>query len=249
MDLQLKEKKALIFGSSAGIGYAIAESMVNEKAHIFLNSRNADRLAESVKKLSPKGVVGSVVADLTKAGEAKMATQEALAKMQGLDILVMNTGGPAKGAFSDISNEQWHLDFQNLWMSFVEAVKVVLPTMKKQQYGRIILITSLAAKEPLPNLTTSNGLRAGLAGLCKSLASEVAADGITVNLLLPGYTDTDRLKELNLSQEKIKQMIPAGRLGNPKELGDLACFLASPLAGYITGQSIAVDGGVLKGIG
>ena len=118
--------------------------------------------------------------------------------------------------------------------------------MKKNNYGRIILVTSLAAKEPLSGLTTSNGFRAGLAGLAKSIANEVAANGITLNLLLPGYTATDRLKELNLSDEKIRQLVPAGRLGEPGELADLACFLASPLAAYITGQSIAVDGGVLR---
>ena len=110
----------------------------------------------------------------------------------------------------------------------------------------IILITSLAAKEPLSGLTTSNGLRAGLAGLCKSLANEVAPFGITVNVLLPGYTNTDRLKDLKLTEDRVKQMVPAGRLGDPRELADLAAFLASPKAGYITGQSIAVDGGVIK---
>ena len=222
----------------------MAQSLLNEKAKVFLNSRSADRLELSVKELRAHG---GVLADLTQENEAQRATLEAIKKMNGLDILVMNTGGPNKGSFADITNEQWHLDFQNLWMSFIEAVKEVLPVMKSQKYGRILLITSLAAKEPLANLTTSNGLRAGLAGLCKSLANEVAADGITVNVLLPGYTATDRLKELSLSEEKIKQMVPAGRLGDPQELASLASFLASPLAGYITGQSIAVDGGVLRG--
>lgn len=244
MDFNLNGKKALVFGSSSGIGYAIAESLLNEKAAVTLNSRNEERLNKSIKELKAQA---GVVADLSKPNAAKTAVEEAIKKMQGLDILVMNTGGPNKGAFADISTEQWHLDFQSIWMSFVEAAKVALPHMKKQKYGRILLVTSLAAKEPLPNLTTSNGLRAGLAGLCKSLANEVAGDGITVNLLLPGYTNTDRLKALNLSDEKIKQMVPAGRLGDPKELADLATFLASPLAGYITGQSIAVDGGVLRG--
>ena len=188
-----------------------------------------------------------MVADLTKPTEAAKATREAIEKMNGLDILIINTGGPAKGAFADITTEQWLSDYQNLWLSFVDAVKEALPVMKKQKYGRILLVTSLAAKEPLPNLTTSNGLRSGLTGLCKSLANEVAIDGITINILLPGYTNTDRLKELKLSEDKIKQMVPAGRLGDPQELADMATFLASPKAGYITGQSIAIDGGVLRG--
>jgi 3-oxoacyl-[acyl-carrier protein] reductase len=109
------------------------------------------------------------------------------------------------------------------------------------------LITSLAAKEPLSGLTTSNGLRAGLAGLCKSVADEYAAFGITLNLLLPGYTNTDRIKELNLADEVIRQLVPAARLGKPEELAHLAVFLSSPLSGYTTGQSIAVDGGALRG--
>jgi 3-oxoacyl-[acyl-carrier protein] reductase len=175
MDLKLNDKKALVFGSSTGLGRAVAQSLLNEKAKVFLNSRSADRLELSVKELRAHG---GVLADLTQANEAQRATLEAIKKMNGLDILVMNTGGPNKGSFADITNEQWHLDFQNLWMSFIEAVKEVLPVMKSQKYGRILLITSLAAKEPLANLTTSNGLRAGLAGLCKSLANEVAADGI-----------------------------------------------------------------------
>lgn len=244
MDLNLAGKKAMVFGSSGGIGRAIAEVLIKEKATVYINSRDSARLEKAVHEL---GAEGGVVADLTRPHEGKQATNQAINKMDGLDILVINTGGPAKGSFENITDEQWHLDFQNLWMSFVEAAKEALPIMKKQKYGRIILVTSLAAKEPIAGLTTSNGLRAGLAGLCKSLANEVAADGITVNLLLPGYTNTDRLKDLKLSEEKIRQMVPAGRLGEPEELASLAAFLCSPLAGYITGQSIAVDGGVLRG--
>ncbi len=245
MNLQLENKKALVFGSSTGIGYAIAESLVEEKAIVCVNSRSEDRLQLTKSKLK---IQYGVVADLTKANDSKTAVINAMKQMNGLDILVMNTGGPNKGLFADITNEQWILDFQNLWLSFTDAVKESLPTMKKQNYGRIVLVTSLAAKEPISALTTSNGLRAGLTGLCKSLANEVAPYGITVNILLPGYTNTDRLKDLKLGEERIKQMVPAGRLGDPRELADLAAFLSSPKAGYITGQSIAVDGGVIKGL-
>lgn len=244
MDLKLHDKKALVFGSSGGIGYSIAEALLEEKTKVCINSRDQERLQKAKSSLQTEY---GVVADLTQTGQARQAVKTALEQMQGLDVLVMNTGGPSKGHFSDISNEQWLLDFQNLWLSFTDAVKEALPQMKKQNYGRILLVTSLAAKEPLSALTTSNGLRAGLAGLAKSLANEVAPDGITVNLLLPGYTNTDRLKDLKLSEEKVKQMVPAGRLGEPRELADLAAFLSSPRAGYITGQSIVVDGGVLRG--
>ncbi len=244
MNLQLENKKALVFGSSTGIGYAIAQSLIEEKAKVCVNSRDEIRLSTTKSKL--KTVFG-VAADLTQPNTAKKAVLEASKLMGGLDILVMNTGGPNKGTFVEITNEQWQLDFQNLWLSFTDAVKEVIPHMKKNSYGRIILVTSLAAKEPISALTTSNGLRAGLAGLCKSLANEMAPFGITVNVLLPGYTNTDRLKNLKLSEEQVKLMVPAGRLGDPRELADFATFLASPKASYVTGQSIAIDGGVLKG--
>jgi 3-oxoacyl-[acyl-carrier protein] reductase len=245
MNLQLENKKALVFGSSAGIGYSIAESLLEEKTKVCVNSRDESRLQTTKAQLKTEF---GVRADLTKPDQAKKAVAEAILLLGGLDILVMNTGGPNKGLFAEITNEQWLLDFQNLWLSFSDAVKEAMPTMKKQNFGRIVLVTSLAAKEPLSALTTSNGLRAGLAGLCKSLANEVASAGITVNVLLPGYTNTDRLKDLKFSEERVKQMVPAGRLGDPRELADLATFLSSPKAGYITGQSIAIDGGVLRGI-
>ena len=244
MDLKLRNKRALVMGSSAGIGRAIAESLIAEGARVVLCARNQDRLQNTVKET---GAIAGFACDLTHPNAAHSLVEKAAATLGGLDILVTNTGGPRKGDFAEISVAQWQEDFQSLWMSFVESVQVAVPLMKAGAYGRILLVTSLAAKEPLPSLTTSNGLRAGLAGLAKSLANEVAASGITVNVLLPGYTATDRLKDLKLSDERVKQMVPAGRLGEPSELADLACFLASPRAGYITGQSIAIDGGVLKG--
>lgn len=244
MDLQLKGKKALVMGSSTGLGRAVAEALIAEGAVVTLCSRSDDKLQATVKEIKAHA---GFACDLTQAGEAAKLVTKAYASMGGLDILVTNTGGPRKGSFAEVSIEQWHEDFQSLWMSVVESLNFILPKMQQQKFGRILMITSLAAKEPLPALTTSNGLRAGLAGLAKSIANEVAADGITLNLLLPGYTATDRLKDLKLSDEKVRQMVPAGRLGDPRELADLACFLASPRAGYITGQSIAVDGGVLRG--
>lgn len=250
MQLGLDGKKALVFGSTAGIGRAIVESLLKEKTQVVLNSRNPERVQVSVnecqKMFDTKNVFG-VPGDVGQKNEALRVVLESQKLMSGLDILVMNTGGPAKGSFEEISTEQWLFDYQNLWISFVDAVKASLPEMKKNKNGRILLVTSLAAKEPLKNLTTSNGLRAGLSGLCKSLANEVAIHGITVNVLLPGYTNTDRLKELKLSEDAVKGLVPMGRLGHPQELADLVTFLASDRAGYITGQCIAVDGGALRG--
>lgn len=243
MDLKLKGKRALVMGASTGIGRAIAESLIEEGATVAICSRNLDRLKQTADQIKCPHYFA---ADFSKPGEGKKAVETALQMMKGLDILVTNTGGPKKNVFLDVSREQWIEDFQSLWLSVTESLHVALPAMKSQNYGRILMVTSLAAKEPLPGLTTSNGLRAGLAGLAKSIANEYAAYGVTFNLLLPGYTNTDRLKELNLSDERVKQMVPAGRLGDPKELADLCTFLASPRAAYITGQSIAIDGGALK---
>jgi 3-oxoacyl-[acyl-carrier protein] reductase len=244
MDLNLKGKKALVMGSSTGIGKAIAQSLIKEGAEVYLCSRSKDKLISCQKEI---GAAGYEVCDLSKVNASRSLIEILLKKIGQIDILVTNTGGPDKADFLDVSDQQWNVDFQTLWMSPVESIKAVIPSMIENNYGRILMVTSIAAREPLPGLTTSNGLRAGLSGLAKSISNEYSKDGITVNLLLPGYTNTDRLKALNLSDEKVKSMVPAGRLGRPEELADMATFLASDKASYITGQSIAIDGGVLKG--
>lgn len=244
MDLKLNGKRALVFGASQGIGRAVAEVLSAEGVRTLICARNQDALAKTAKEIS---AAGFVTGDLTKQGEARRVALEAQRILGGVDIVVTNTGGPAKGHFAEISTEQWHLDFQNIWMSVVDSLNVLLPQMKENHYGRILMVTSIAGSEPLPALTTSNGLRAGLEGLCKSIANEYAPYGVTANVLRPGYTNTDRLKELKLSDEQVKKMVPAGRLGEPEELASLACFLASPRAGYITGQCMSIDGGVQRG--
>lgn len=244
MDLELGGKKALVMGSSTGIGKAIAKSLIAEGAEVYLCSRNEEKLQNTMVDIGAKGYE---VCDLSKPGATREMVENFINKNGRLDIIVTNTGGPQKGSFMEVTDEQWNVDFQSLWMSPVEAMKAALPSMQENHYGRILMVTSIAAKEPLPGLTTSNGLRAGLSGLAKSIANEYSQYGITLNLLLPGYTNTDRLKALNLADEKVKEMVPAGRLGDPEELADLATFLASKKGAYITGQSISIDGGVLKG--
>ena len=243
MDLKLNGKNALVFGSTGGIGLSIAKSLLAEGAKVFINGRTEEKCHIIAKEI---GATGYYVGDLSQENIAKKITEQFLTDNNSLDIIVTNTGGPKKGNFLEVTTEQWKEDYQSLWLSVIETLQVAIPVMAKNNYGRVLMITSLAAKEPLPGLTTSNGLRAGLEGLAKSCANEHSKDGITFNLILPGYTNTDRIKSLNLSEDKIKEMVPAGRLGEPEELASLATFLASPLAGYITGQSIAIDGGVLK---
>ncbi len=244
MNLQLNGKKALVLGSSTGLGRAVAESLIAEGVEVCIVSRSLENISKTAKEI---GATHFETADLSHKGETAKLVERVIAKMGQIDILVTNTGGPKKNNFLDVSVEQWQEDFQALWMSPIEAMKALLPSMKEQNFGRILMITSVAAKEPLIGLTTSNGFRAGLSGLAKTIVNEYAAFGITVNLLLPGYTNTDRLKALNLSEQKVKEMVPAGRLGYPHELADLATFLASEKGAYINGQSIAVDGGVLRG--
>ena len=243
MDLKLKNKKALVLGSSSGIGRAIAEALLSEGADVALAARNEEKLKAAAKELGCKNYFAC---DLSVKGQAQLVTEKAIKALDGLDILVTNTGGPKRGTFLEISQEQWLHDFQNLWMSVVESLQVALPVMQKSNYGRVLLVTSYAAVDPRPGLTTSNGLRAGLLGLAKSVVDEYAPYGITVNTLMPGLTSTARLLELKLTGERVKQMVPAGRIGEPWEIANLAAFLSSPLAGYITGQAIAVDGGASR---
>ena len=242
MDLQLKNKKALVFASRSGIGKACAQALIQEGVQVIINGRDQEQLEKTAKEI---GASGFIVGDLTCEGQAKRITEQALGEFKNLHIIVTNTGGPPKSNFFNTGLEQWKKDYQSLWLSVVESLQIALPKMKEQQYGRIIMVSSIAARRPLPELTTSNGLRSGLEGLARSIAQEVSSQGITLNLLLPGYTNTERLQNLNLSSEKIAQLIPRGHLAEPQELASLACYLASPWAASITGQSIAIDGGVL----
>lgn len=244
MDLNLNGKKALVLGSSMGIGKAVAQSLISEGVEVCLNSRNEENLKKTCSEIGAKGFIA---ADLTKPGAGTDLITKAQKLLGNIDILVTNTGGPQKNNFMEVTSEQWNEDFQSIWMSTVDTVKAVIPSMKERSYGRVLMITSVAGKEPMAGLTTSNGLRAGLLGLTKSICHEVAQFGITLNILMPGFTNTDRLKNLNLTDEYIKGLVPAGRLGEPNEIADLATFLASSKGAYINGQAIAVDGGFLKG--
>ncbi len=244
MDLMIRDKVALVFGASKGLGKAIAAALVQEGATVVIASRNREQLEMAQEET---GAAGFFTVDLQLEGDGARVVQETLRQYGSVDIVVTNSGGPPNGLFDDIDNTVWKNQYQNLFLSPVEIIRAALPRMKQNQWGRILLVTSVTAKEPISGLTVSNGLRAGLMGLVKSLNNEIAAENITVNALLPGYTRTERLIDLNIDEEKISKEIPAGRLGRPEEFGHLACFLASEKAGYISGQMIACDGGYLKG--
>ncbi len=244
MNLGIEGRRALVQGASSGLGFAIAQALIAEGVSVAICARPGERLESARERL---GASVAIAADLSKAGESSRVVLEAQKALGGLDILVVNTGGPPKAEFLAATEAQWRDGFESLWMGAVDSIRAALPLMMASNFGRILLVTSAAAKEPMAGLTISNGLRAGLLGLTKSISNEVAHAGVTLNALLPGYTDTERLRELGIPAEKISANIPARRLGRPEEFAALAAFLSSVPAGYITGQAIAVDGGYLRG--
>jgi 3-oxoacyl-[acyl-carrier protein] reductase len=245
VDLGLRGRKALVLGGSSGLGRAVAASLIAEGALVAICARNKARVEAAARELGARVGLGC---DLLEPGAARTLVETASSRLGELDILVTNTGGPPKGHFVEVTPEMWKQGFQGLWMSAVEAIQAVLPGMRQRRWGRILLITSTSAKEPIHGLTVSSGLRAGLLGLMKTLAPEVAEEGVTVNALLPGYTATEHVKDLGIPEETLAEGIPARRLARPQELGALAAFLASEHAGYLTGQAIALDGGLIRGL-
>lgn len=244
MDLQIRGRRALVLGASRGLGRATAAALVREGARVAVCSRDLARLQATAAEIGAELAVAGTLQD---SETTRKVLDEVLEAWGGVDILVTNTGGPPKANFADVTDAAWLNGFAGLWLSATAAIQAALPGMLERKWGRILLITSVAAKEPMAGLTVSNGLRAGLLGLTKSLATEIAAHGVTVNALLPGYTRTERMVELGVTDEQIASQVPARRMGEPEEFAAAAAFLCSQQASYITGQSLAVDGGWLRG--
>jgi 3-oxoacyl-[acyl-carrier protein] reductase len=244
VDLGLNNKTALVTGASRGLGKAVAAALAAEGAKVAICARDAARLEAAASEI---GAVG-FAADLSQPGAVDAVLRQATDKLGGVDILVVNTGGPPSGGFAAISDEAWRKAFEALWISAVDLIRGALPGMRQRRWGRIMIVTSISANEPLPNLMISNALRPGLHGLVNALSREVAADGVTINALMPGYTLTERIREIGVDEKQAAAQIPAGRMGRPEEFGALAAFLASEQAGYICGQAIACDGGFLRSI-
>ncbi len=244
MDLGLDNKRALVTGASKGLGKAVASALRAEGAAVAICSRSSERIEGAAKDIGAVGLTG----DLSIAGAAADVLRQALDRLGGIDILVVNTGGPSAGKFQTVSDEAWRNAFESLWMSTVDLIRGCLPGMRDRRWGRILIVTSISAREPLPNLMISNALRPGLHGLVNALSREVAGDGITINAIMPGYTLTERLREVGIDDKQMASQIPAGRMGRPDEFAALAAFLASERAAYICGQAIACDGGFLRSI-
>jgi 3-oxoacyl-[acyl-carrier protein] reductase len=258
VNLGLDDKVALVCGASRGLGRAIAEELASEGASVAVCSRDAERLAATAAEIGPE--VLAVPADLAQPGEPTRVVRAAEEQFGRVDILVTNTGGPTAGTHDTLTLEDWDRATALLLRSAVELATAALPGMKERGWGRILAVTSVAVKQPVDNLILSNSLRAAVSGYAKTLAREVAQDGITVNTILPGYTATERVIGLNKAdaeregvdveevQARLEASIPMGRLAEPEEFAALAVFLASERAGYITGGSFAVDGGWLRGL-
>src|SRR4030095_2423020 len=262
MDLGLKDKVALVAAGSRGLGRAVAEELAAEGASLVICAREQQTLAEVAATIAEDSGahVLAVPADVTDADQSQRVVDAGNDRLGRIDILITNAGGPPAGTFEQITREQWEDAMRLTLFSAVELARQVLPGMKERCWGRILNITSIAVKQPVENLMLSNSLRAGLTGFARTLANEVAADGVTVNNILPGYTRTERLDELaNMMADKLgisaaefrskwEQEIPMRHLGEPREFAALATFLVSERASYITGTSIQVDGGWIRSL-
>jgi 3-oxoacyl-[acyl-carrier protein] reductase len=262
MDLGIKGKTALVCGSSAGLGRAIADALAAEGVNLVINSRSPEKLATVRGEIAQaSGVqVQAVPADLTDPDGVEELVSAAQDAFGTVDILVTNTGGPPAGAFESHSAEVWSQAIAQNFESVVNLTRAVLPGMKEQRWGRIVNVTSISVKQPVAGLILSNAIRAGVTGFAKTISNEVAAFNVTVNNVLPGFTRTERLTHLaeavaeregltvEGAYEGWEAEIPMGRLADPPEFGAVAAFLCSEQASYVTGQSVAVDGGWIKGL-
>jgi 3-oxoacyl-[acyl-carrier protein] reductase len=251
MDFLISGKTALVLGASRGLGAAIAKGLAAEGVKVFAAARNVaameknDNITPLTVDLSDATSVAAMIATVTAAG--------------GVDILVNNSGGPKAGPAAGQSKESWASAFDSMATSIFTVTDAMLEGMIARKWGRIITIGSSGVVQPIPNLALSNGIRAAVSGWSKTLAAEVACHGITVNMILPGRIDTDRVRELDAGkaektsktieavQEASRAEIPAGRYGTPEEFAAVAVFLASARASYVTGSAIRVDGGMIKG--
>jgi 3-oxoacyl-[acyl-carrier protein] reductase len=261
MDLGLSGKIAMVSGASKGLGRAVAWRLAEEGAKVAICSRDVGRIRRAAEMIaSGTGAeVLPVVADVSTTDGVDKFVRETLNHFGRVDILVANAGGPPSAPFMELGDDAWEKSFYLNLMSAVRLCRAVIPQMQAQGDGRIVAMTSVSAKQPLPNLVLSNSMRLGVTGLVKTLSNELAPFGIRVNAVMPGWTRTERVDELlhNIAERKgitveeaaaeIENQIPMGRMGKPEELADMVAFLVSDRASYVTGVAVQVDGGFVKG--
>jgi 3-oxoacyl-[acyl-carrier protein] reductase len=262
MDLGLEDKVALVAASSRGLGRACAHTLSAEGAKVVICARNDKTLRATADEIARDtgNQLLAIVADLTSARDCRRVVQETIDFFGGLHVLVTNNGGPPPGFFFDFDDNEWYRTVDLTLMSAIRLIRTAVPHMQEQKWGRIINITSGSVKQPLDNLILSNSLRAGVTGMARTLANQLAPDGITVNNVLPGDILTSRVVQLAENQAKAQgksnddvlagfaARTPVGRVGKPEELAAVVAFLASEQAAYVNGTSILVDGGRHKGL-
>jgi len=262
MDLGLKNKVALIAGGSMGLGLAVAKRLSGEGARIAICALNDPHLPEAKEEIIKEtgGEVIAIPIDVSDAEQAKQFVRSAMAHYGTLDILVNNAGGPPSKPFFDIDDNLWEFGFRLNLLSTIVMTREAVQVMKAKRWGRVVNMTSISVKQPIDGLILSNTIRSGVIGFAKSLSNELAPFNITVNSVCPGYTMTERVREVSRAvaaregttpEEIVKRWeseIPMGRLGKPEELAGLVAFLSSEIAGFITGAAIQIDGGYYKGI-
>ncbi len=261
MDLGLKGKKAFVTGSSRGLGFASALILAGEDCQIVINGRDEGRLKEACQKINAETGTQSdyCVGDAADPTQASLLINEAAEKLEGLDLLITNTGGPPSGKFEEIKEDVWQRAIELAFMSHVRLIQSALPFLRESQHASVLTITSYSVKQPIPNLVLSNSIRSATVGLTKSLALELGPDGIRFNSLLPGWTKTERVQEIlefrakqnntsvDQEMEKITSTIPLHRMAEPDEIGRAAAFILSPAASYINGVMLTVGGGIYQG--
>jgi 3-oxoacyl-[acyl-carrier protein] reductase len=246
MDLGLTGRSALVFGASGGLGLASAESLAEEGARVAIVARNAEKLEAEAARIGALAIPG----DVRESADIERAVRTTVDAHGGLDIVVANGGGPPTMLASEITPDDIESAFRLLLLPVVQLVQASLPYLKASGRGRLVLIASMSVREPLPNLALSNAIRPGTVGYMKSLATELAADGITVNTVAPGRLATNRTMQVYGAEPPQEQLdtIPMKRFGRPRELGDVVAFLCSEQASYVSGSVISIDGGLTRSL-
>jgi 3-oxoacyl-[acyl-carrier protein] reductase len=258
MNLELKNRVAMVAAASKGLGKACALALAKEGCRVSICARSAEDLEKTRAEIALHSSVLAVVADVSSAPNLEKWFNQTIELFGEVDILVTNTGGPPVKRFMELTDEQWIGGVESTLMNVVRLSRLVVPGMQSRQWGRIIHLTSLVAKQPVDELTISSTLRAGLSGLTKTMANQLGPDKITVNAILTGHILTDRqyaiadlrVKERGITYEQYFAQaateIPLRRLGEPKEVGEVVAFLASERASYVSGVSLQVDGGLIR---